>query len=163
MSKSGTRALASATYAERARLHSTVDPHTNCWIWGGYLRSGLPYVGTPRSGGRTQTGAATTNIRTALLTEAGERPADAHSAVTTCGQRLCVNPDHLAWETKAEYRLRMRDLQPAKLSLADIAKAYDARQAGEPVTRIAEALGMSRQGLYRQWRRWGFDISEDGS
>jgi transcriptional regulator of acetoin/glycerol metabolism len=56
----------------------------------------------------------------------------------------------------------MRDAQ-AKLSLAEIAKAYDDRLAGEPVTRIADALGLSRQGLYRQWRKWGFDISENGS
>jgi hypothetical protein len=163
MSKSGTRAVATATYAERALLHSEVDPDTNCWVWGGYMRSGCPYVGISRAGGRKPTGAATINIRAAILGERGERPADAFCAIATCGQRLCVNPDHLAWETNADYRLRMRDVQPAKLSLSDVAKAFEDKQAGEPVTRIAEALGMSRQGLYRQWRKWGFDITRDES
>jgi hypothetical protein len=162
VSKSGTRALASATYAERARLHSTVDPQTNCWIWGGYVRKGSPYIGTPRRSDQPFTGAGTVNIRSALLTEQNERPADAYCAIATCGHDLCVNPDHLRWETNAEHRLRMRDAQ-AKLSMAEIAQAYDDRLAGEPVTRIADALGLSRQGLYRQWRKWGFDISENGS
>ncbi len=159
MSNSGTRALGTATYAERARLHSDVNPKTNCWVWGGYLRSGCPYVGISRVGGQRPPGAATINIRVAILTEQGDRPADAYRAVATCGERLCVNPDHLAWESNADYRLRMRDLQPAKLSLADLEQAFQDKQAGEPVTRIAEALGMSRQGLYRQWRKWGYDTT----
>lgn len=147
MSKSGKRVPNNATFLQRAELHS--EQQGDCWKWLGYTTNGSPTVARSKQ--------QPVNLRTALLTELGvERPEGAHTATVTCGNRDCVNPKHIRWETPKEYSLRCRSRQPTKITLDQIAEAWERRQKGEVVAQIARDYAISRQGLYRQWEQWGY-------
>ena len=146
----GRRVPATASYATKAECHSEPS-ETGCWLWRGSLHSGLPYVhGRPDDPRR-----GLVNLRVALLVERGvERPERAGPARPVCGTADCVRPDHLDWTPADEVALARRALSSPSLSLDEVREAARRRAAGEPVTQIARSLGISRQGLYRQWAKW---------
>lgn len=155
MSKTGTRASNGATALDRAKIHS--QPDGDCWIWQGYLHgsSGVPFMNGSYN--------APQPLQPALLEEvSGGRPKWAKATTTTCGNRACVNPEHLKWETQDEYRLRCRRSQSvSKMTLEQVNEAWRRKQAGESATALAAEYGISRIGLYRQWDRW-VDRSKSG-
>lgn len=145
MSKTGTRAPNGATALERAKLHS--EPDGDCWIWQGYVWQGQPMINSAEN--------IPQMLRPALLIElTGPRPEWARSNTTTCGNPLCVNPDHIKWETMEEYRRRCRSRVASKMTMAEVEQAWKRKQAGESATALANEYGISRVGLYRQWDRW---------
>lgn len=153
MSNTGTRAGKHTTYAERALVHSEQDGE--CRIWNGYMMGAHPYVGQPMVNGHRM---SPVNLRRKMMEESGEQqPDNAFTVVTTCGNDRCVNPDHFVWETREEYRRRQREAAPAaRVTLDQLKDAWQRKINGEPVTAIAQSLGISRQGLYRQWARWRY-------
>jgi hypothetical protein len=153
MSNTGTRAPKHTTYTDRALVHSEQDG--DCRIWNGYMMGQHPYVGQPMENGQRL---SPVNLRRKLLEERGETPPEGTvTVVTTCGNERCVNPDHFAWETREQYRRRQRNVAPsARITLEQLGQAWERRKGGEAVTTIATDLGISRQGLYRQWQRWGY-------
>ena len=148
MSKTGTRAPNGAGALDRAKLHSELQG--DCWIWKGYVWQGNPMMNSSAN--------TPMLLRPTLLEELhGERPEWAKAATTTCGNRLCVNPDHVKWETMDEYRRRCRAKAAAKMTVEQVEESWKRKQAGESVTSLDEEYGISRIGLYRQWDRWVLD------
>lgn len=143
------RAANDATYEERAKLHSTDSD--GCWVWFGCVSNGVPRVGRRVSDGQK----GPVNLRVALLEEQAERPEWAHSAVVTCGNSSCVNPDHLKWETKGEFFARVRQSQPTKISDERYRQAWDLHAEGMGVKELAARFAVSRQTLYHNWKRLG--------
>ena len=75
----------------RAKIHITDD---GCWLWTGALtRTGYGHVRvssrTPTSGGKW------TTAHRAIWVALGRPLADRDDLHHLCGQRACVNPDHL--------------------------------------------------------------------
>jgi len=148
------RADAGASYMDRARLHSI--PDGDCLVWQGSTANGVPRVG--RSAADRATSMAPINLRVAVLAEVRPpRPPDAYTAHATCGTDLCVNPDHLAWETRDEFYGRLSTApasRPAlKWSDERIREAWDWHQGGVSVSECAVRLGISRSRLYKRWSR----------
>lgn len=89
------------------------DRVTGCWLWGGACvksrRGRRPVV---QLGGR---GSRVVLVARLLLTwYAGPPPSDLHEAGHTCpdGENsLCVNPGHLAWQTREENEAHKRSYQ----------------------------------------------------
>jgi hypothetical protein len=149
---SGRRIRSTATYVEKAETHSEVLD-SGCWRWLGLLHGGVPHV-YPRPGDRSTPGVV--NLRAAILVERGHACGDGEGpARPTCGTPDCVRPEHLDWTPAREFALAKRAAIPTTiLSLDEVHDAYLRREAGEPVVAIARSLGISRQGLYRQWAKW---------
>ena len=62
-----------------------------CWKWsGGDIRNGRPYY-------YRQTAA-----RALCVKKYGPPPSNKHTASHTCGNKWCVNDDHIVWETMLE-------------------------------------------------------------
>lgn len=92
----------------------------------------------------------------------GEAPDSTREAAHSCGNRLCVNPQHLRWATPKE---NQSDREAhgttnkgerhgrAKLSLADVVAI---RAAGGPQCDIAQQFGIKRQTVsdIKRGRRW---------
>lgn len=146
-----TRANNDATYEERARLHS-VEDESGCWIWIGCVSNGVPRVGRRRSENKR----GPVNLRAMLLDERiPTRPEGAHNAVTTCGNPMCVNPEHLEWESRDAFFARIRRNTPRKVSDERYQQAWTYLQSGMSVKDIAARLEVSRQTLYSNWKRLG--------
>lgn len=143
-----TRAPNNATYVERAKLHSVQQPN-GCWDWFGCVSSGVPRVGR-RSSDRRR---GPINIRVALLEEIGPRPEWAYAAIAACGNPLCVNPEHLQWETKEDFFARVRRSMPHKISDDRYLQAWALHSEGMPVKELAVRFQVSRQTLYQNWKR----------
>lgn len=102
----GTRAANDATLLDRVKLH--VRSNGDCWEWIGTMTSTSPRVwwqGRP------------VNARVALFASLNDRPPDAYHVVPTCGNDMCVNPDHQRWETRQEFYQRARRL--SELAVAE--------------------------------------------
>lgn len=146
------RSPVGATYADRARLHSEVvesGPFTGCWQWFGHLSGGVPRVSKAPKDGK-----GPINVRVAILTEQQGRPEWAHTATPKCGNPDCVNPEHLAWESKDDFHVRL-GAPRVKVSDQRIVEAWNQRLEGIPVTEIAARLNLSRSALYSRWHRMG--------
>ncbi len=81
------------------------EPNSGCWIWLASLNSeGRPRVNPRRVNGRNGTDMA---YRFTCEAVRGRKPAGlVHSHL--CHNKLCVNPDHIIYETQSE-NLRRRD------------------------------------------------------
>lgn len=145
------RAHNDATYEERAELHSDVDTATGCWNWFGCVSNGVPRVGRRSSDPKR----GPINLRVALMEERGQRPDGGYNVVPTCGNPMCVNPDHLGWETRDDFFGRIRQSMPRKVSDERYQQAWTFLSSGMSVKDIAARLGVSRQTLYANWRRLG--------
>lgn len=144
------RAPVGASYVDRARLHSDLiaeGPFAGCWTWFGHVSGGVPRVSRAPGDGK-----GPVNVRVAMLTEMQGRPEWAHTASPTCGNYECVNPEHLAWETKQAFHARI-GAPRVKVSDERIIEAWHQRLDGIPVTDIAARLNLSRSALYARWHR----------
>jgi hypothetical protein len=162
MSASSTRALKEHTAVERAEMHSVREGE--CLIWRGFHVRDVPYMSAPAHLSTPDNPRFALSVRNAILIERGE-PAprgSRHTTVTTCGNPSCVEPSHCRWEGVREYRLRMRSMMPTALTMQQVSDAWERNQAGETAVSLARELGISRQGLYRQWRQWLSDSDEVG-
>ena len=80
-------------------LHTRCVEEGDCWVWSGYVQNGSPYV--------FQAGKLTA-VRQIAMTLSG-RPIriGAKYFATTCGDPLCVNPEHIVCRTPKEHMARM--------------------------------------------------------
>lgn len=144
------RSPVGASYVDRARLHSDRvegGPFDGCWTWFGHISGGVPRVSKAPADGK-----GPINVRVAILTEVHGRPEWAHTASPTCGNVDCVCPDHLKWESKDEFHIRIGKPR-VKVSDERIVEAWHQRLDGVPVTDIAARLNISRSALYARWHR----------
>lgn len=96
----------------RLVAHVEIDPYTDCWTWTGPTRRhggghrpaiSMRTPGAGREGHPLQRNAARLMCRAVH----GLEPTPAHEASHLCPDNwLCVCPDHLIWETKAENMAR---------------------------------------------------------
>ena len=80
--------------SKQQRLHSmtAIQNDTGCWIWQGQVsNSGYGRVMEARQDKGTQMVSAQTASYHAFI---GEVP-EGHLVKQTCGNRLCINPEHL--------------------------------------------------------------------
>lgn len=100
------------------RILNHVTEEGDCWIWHGAMQSNgtIPMI---------RYGKKTMSVRRAVLVDRGA-PVSGYQATCTCGNRLCVNPDHVeavrrstlqkrvfAKRTEAEEILRGRNIAMA--------------------------------------------------
>lgn len=80
-------------------LHARCIEEGDCWVWGGYIQNGSPYI--------CQSGKLTA-VRQITMT-LSQRPIriGAKYFATTCGDQLCVNPGHIVCRTSKEHMTRM--------------------------------------------------------
>lgn len=78
------------------RLLNAQGPPGECWLWDGPVRGGVP-VAFRKIAGKS----VALRVRILVLLQQGPRPA---GCVTrdTCGQPLCVNPEHVVWVHRRE-------------------------------------------------------------
>jgi Zinc-binding loop region of homing endonuclease len=90
------------------------EPNTGCWLW----------TGSANQNGRPQFWGDGTNHRPyKIATELERGPCpDGKECSHLCDQKLCVNPDHVIYETKQENNFRRRT-RPEYLQLSP--KEYD--------------------------------------
>lgn len=153
--KTGPRAKDYATYLEKAKLHSvevTEGPFEGCWEWVGAMANGVPRASRhPDAEAR-----GPVNLRVALLTELRKRPKTAHNVTTSCGNQKCVNPRHLKWESKAQFRKRVAETNRQHKSRVDDDRYREAIEWTDlTVPEVAARLGVSRATLYSNWARLG--------
>lgn len=138
----------------------------DCWEWQGGLIGG----GHPQVRYKGQCGSA----RRAVYELSGGRLYQKSFIVTTCENRLCLNPAHLKQMTQAQYMQKLgalgvqgglvrtanvargKQAQAGKITMAD---ARQIRQSDEPVKSLAERYGLSPERIYRirkgtAWREY---------
>lgn len=97
----------------------------DCWIWTqGTNGAGYPQVKVP--GGTAQL------VRRLAAAVGGKPPAKGQPVTTTCGEKLCVNPEHMKPSTKKA-----------------IGKAAAARGAFSGLSRAGKIAGARRAGLVK--------------
>jgi hypothetical protein len=142
------RAASGTSYVDRAKLHAEVvegGAFDGCWTWLGHISGGVPRLSRRPGDGR-----GPINARVAVLAETSGRPEWAHTATATCGNDECVNPAHLAWESRADFHSRIAKPR-VKVSDERVRQAWQDRRAGIPVKEIAARLNVSRSALYERW------------
>lgn len=91
-------------------------------------------------------------------------PSTEMHAAHECGNRLCVNPKHLAWKTPIENeadkerhgtKMKGERHHMAKLSASDVAKIR--QQIGRPSPAVAKEFGVAKSTVLRIWsgKIWG--------
>ena len=129
-----------------------------CWLWtASVVTKGY---GQFRVGGRNLLA-----HRLALEWEAGQCPAG-QEACHSCGNRRCVNPEHLRWDTpsaNAADKLKHgtnnsgESNSAARLTNAQALEIREAVASGERQTDVARRYGVSKQNVHaifhgRAWR-----------
>lgn len=155
------------TFMERIKKRVEVDANTGCWNFQGATRSGyawLNYLGKNMSGSRA------VMIETTGLHLGNPLMFACHN----CNNRLCVNPEHLRWDTRSgntkdtltagNHNFLTQDRSGpnhpmAILSENDIREIWSLRRThGWGPVRIGRALGLNENTvnniLYNK-TRWG--------
>lgn len=150
-----THAKAGATPIERAQVHSVErDGH---WVWHGSTLGNQPRIAYTKEYG-------TSALRPILLTITRGRGEGDYAAVPTCGEPMCVNPEHLDWITREDAGRRGAHAATPQTKVSD-ERLREAitwhRDEHVPVTKVAERLGLSRSAVTRRWReQFGYVASE---
>lgn len=129
---------------QRIDFIRSVEPgHDGCILWPYHV--GKNGYGDSRFGGYRGAHAVMCYIHH------GDRPSSEHEVAHSCGNRKCVNPDHLRWATKLENasdRLT-HGTQPmgercynAKLTASDVIEMRSLRSS-ETLKRLSDKFGVS--------------------
>jgi hypothetical protein len=129
------------TLIERITTHVVEDGE--CWKWTGAMQS-CGATPTMRWQGKTQA------VRRLILLERGPAPAGKPIATYTCGNSLCVHPDHTAWTKRQLVQQRTTREQGHQNSTVRNKKIADkARQNGkltyEQALDVREAEGVQHE------------------
>jgi hypothetical protein len=123
-----------------------VEVETGCWIWLGHINSGGYGTTSRQSNGVRRR----LKAHRAFYEEARGPIPDGMQLDHLCGNRACVNPDHLEPVSGVE---NVRRSRVAKLTVAAVAaiKASD-----EPAAVFAERFGVQRPAIHkiRAGRNW---------
>lgn len=114
-------------------LHARCVEEGDCWVWGGYVQNGAPYI--------CQSGKLTA-VRQITMT-LSERPIriGAKYFATTCGDPLCVNPEHIVCRTPKEHMTRMAS-QVQHRAVSRVVKLQTAARA-RAICKLTEASANS--------------------
>jgi hypothetical protein len=131
----------------QSRVEYIIDPVTGCWIWkrmvspDGYGRATIP-------GSRPQR--QTTAHRVVYERHKGPIPEGMELDHDTCGNRRCVNPNHMIPRTPADHRVKDKGMGFAAEDVEDMCRmAAD----GIPASRIGEKYGCHRDTVFKYVRR----------
>ena len=86
------------------RINALIEEEGSCWVWMGASYGGIPSVNMKQANGKWRN----KNVRRVLLEERGESLAGKY-VVACCGERMCVNPDHLKALSQKENLKRAND------------------------------------------------------
>jgi hypothetical protein len=141
------------------RFLSKVTKGPDCWQWsGGRDRHGYGVIwwdGKPFKAHRLAYLLANSNLPTRLW------------VTHTCGNRGCVNPQHLAAVPAKSIRSRKRAVPPksptTRLSLADVAQIRRSKAQGIRARELAARYGISERHVYHivSGERWNFEMPGD--
>jgi hypothetical protein len=86
---------------QRIKGRCRIDEETGCWVWAGAHSNGVThvYVMNPK----TQKHVVTTGTRAVWMAAKGPIPDGKIIYRTVCTNTICINPDHLACGTRAEW------------------------------------------------------------
>ena len=131
------------------RITTHVMEDGECWSWTGALQS---CGATPVMRWKGQTHA----VRRLILVERGPIPRNKMLATYTCGNPLCVHPDHTAWALRKTVQLRTKQ-ERGHLSKATRNKkiADKARQNGKLTLELAEQVRQAEGNQYEIAARFG--------
>ena len=131
----------------------------DCWLWQGYLQNNTPQVASYKDGGKRMV-----SVRKLLRElETGRPQPDGHYS-NTCGNPLCVNPDHTLWRGQEAHmramvkKRKFSDVTANKLrsfrvntGLAKLSetKAQEIRLSEETGQVLAERYGVSKSWINR--------------
>jgi hypothetical protein len=150
----------------KARTEPTLDSlkartieEGDCWLWQGYIANNTPQVVSYASGSKRMV-----SVRRLLRElETGRVQPDGHYS-NTCGNPLCVNPDHTIWRGQDAHmramakKRRVSDVTANKLRNYRVntgqaklseSKAQEIRLSEEPGPVLAERYGVSRSWINR--------------
>lgn len=138
----------------------------DCWVWQGTLKKGLPMVNIFAAGKWV-----CTPVRRALLLDSGfEFRGKQHQARTTCGNPLCVSPDHVkpymhkgsrgkkqnGYKLDAAARLRIAEANRRHKAKLTWEKVREIRSRPEPASQLEPIYGVSKTLInnIRGYRAW---------
>jgi hypothetical protein len=150
----------------KARTEPTLDSlkartieEGDCWLWQGYIQNNTPQVVSYASGSKRMV--SVRRLLRELIT--GRVQPDGHYS-NTCGNPLCVNPDHTIWRGQDAHmramakKRRVSDVTANKLRNYRVntgqaklseSKAQEIRLSEEPGPVLAERYGVSRSWINR--------------
>lgn len=141
------------------RFLAKVQKGQDCWLWtGGSDRHGYGVIwwdGKPFKAHRLAYLLANATLPTRLW------------VTHTCGNRSCVNPQHLAAVPARTIRSRRRTAPlrspTTRLSLADVAEIRRRKEDGERARDLAAAYGISERHVYHivSGERWNFPAANE--
>lgn len=121
------------TLTEKIQRHVTIEG--DCWEWCGCTNGPIP---TMRHGGQVA------NVRRLVLIDRGV-PMKGFIATYTCGNPMCVNPEHTARSSRAQMNRRiMADMSSATNALrsrriAEVKRRTEAKLSQADVEQIRES------------------------
>jgi hypothetical protein len=140
-------------------LQARVVEVGDCWEWQGYIQNNTPQVAAYPGGKKKMV-----SVRRLLRElETGRAQPDGHYS-NTCGNPLCVNPDHTIWRGQDAHmramasKRRVSDVTANKLrkfrvesglAKLDESKAQEIRLSTESGPVLAERYGISRSWVNR--------------
>ena len=131
----------------------------DCWEWQGYLGNNTPQVVAYPDGKKKMV--SVRRLLRELIT--GQPQPDGHYS-NTCGNRLCVNPDHTIWKSEAVHMKTMGRKRKVSAVTANKLRKYRVdnglaklneykaqiiRLSPEPAPVLAERFGVSKSWINR--------------
>jgi predicted XRE-type DNA-binding protein len=131
------------------RITTHVMEDGECWSWTGALQS---CGATPVMRWKRKTHA----VRRLILSERGHIPRNKMVATYTCGNPLCVNPDHTAWALRKTVQQRTTQERGHQNKATRNKKIADkARQNGKLTLELAEQVRQAEGNQYEIAARFG--------
>lgn len=134
-----------------ASIEERIDAHTY-WdgdklMWDGFLSKGVPALSITENGTRKLV-----YVRQEQLRRAGRpKPPGRWFARVTSGEERDVNPEHLRWENR-------RAGAAVSVEAADqLIETH--RQGNVNLSDLADAMGVSRQAIYKAMKARGYEFS----
>ena len=136
-----------------SHLIDTITKHVvedgDCWNWTGALQS---CGATPTMNYKRKVGA----VRRFILLERGPAPAGRPLASYTCGNPLCVKPEHTDWTKRKAVQQRTTQEQGHQSNVLRNKKLADkARQNGKLTLELAAAVREAEGNQYEIAARFG--------